>query len=52
MQELEVSEPQREILLSTKQRILGLAGQGGGKSHTAGLISADFVLIIRTFGDS
>lgn len=42
--EILVSAPQNEILVSTKQRILALAGQGGGKSHMAGLISADFVI--------
>jgi hypothetical protein len=42
--EIEVSAPQEEILVSTKQRNLALAGQGGGKSHIAGLLSADFVI--------
>ena len=44
MKELNVSKPQYEILLSTKQRILSLAGQGGGKSHTGGLLSAEFIV--------
>lgn len=44
MKELKVSKPQYEILTTTKQRILSLAGQGGGKSHTGGLISAEFII--------
>lgn len=40
--DIDVSDPQEEVLKSTKQRILALAGQGGGKSHLAGLLSADF----------
>jgi len=39
-----LSKPQEEILRSTKQRILALAGQAGGKSHTGGLISAELVI--------
>lgn len=42
--EIKVSHPQAEILRSTKQRNLALAGQGGGKSHIAGLLAADFVI--------
>lgn len=42
--EIKVSDPQDEVLKSTKQRILSLAGQGGGKSHIAGLLSADFAI--------
>lgn len=41
---LTVSKPQWEILNTTKQRILSLAGQAGGKSHTGGLLSAEFVI--------
>lgn len=44
MKELKVSSPQYEILASTKQRILALAGQGGGKSHIGGLISGEFIV--------
>lgn len=44
MKELNVSSPQYEILTSTKQRILSLAGQGGGKSHMGGLISGEFIV--------
>jgi len=42
--EIKISRPQNEALHSTKQRILALAGQGGGKSHLAGLISSHFVI--------
>jgi hypothetical protein len=44
MKELNISEPQYEILNSTKQRILALAGQGGGKSHIGGLVSAELII--------
>ncbi len=44
MNEIKVSNPQEEILLSTKQRNLCMSGQGGGKSHTGGILSADFVI--------
>lgn len=39
-----LSKPQEEVLRSTKQRILALAGQAGGKSHIAGLISAELII--------
>lgn len=42
--EIEVSDPQTEVLRSTKQRILCMSGQGGGKSHTGGLLAADFAI--------
>lgn len=42
--EIKISKPQDEILRSTKQRILALAGQGGGKSHIGGLISAELII--------
>lgn len=44
MKQIEPSKPQYEILCSTSQRILSLAGQGGGKSHTGGLVAAEFVI--------
>lgn len=44
MRDIIVSDPQYEILITTKQRILSLAGQGGGKSHTGGLLSGNFIL--------
>lgn len=42
--EIKVSNPQDEILKSTAQRILCMSGQGGGKSHTGGILSADFAI--------
>lgn len=42
--EIDISDPQEEILRSTKQRILCMSGQGGGKSHTGGLLAADFAI--------
>jgi len=42
--QIEVSAPQDEILSSCEQFNLFLAGVGSGKSHVAGLLSADFVL--------
>lgn len=42
--ELELSAPQEEILRSTAQRILVLAGQGGGKSHLGGYCASDLII--------
>lgn len=42
--ELEVSEPQRIILESLKPLNLFLAGTGAGKTHSMGLLSADFAI--------
>lgn len=44
MKELNVSNPQYEVLTTTKQRILSLGGQGSGKSHVGGLLSAEFII--------
>lgn len=42
--EIEVSDPQDEILTSCCNRNLFLAGIGSGKSHCGGLVSADFII--------
>lgn len=42
--ELEISDPQRVILESLKSMNLFLAGTGAGKTHSMGLLSADFVI--------
>lgn len=39
----EVSEPQHAVLTASTQRILNMAGQGGGKSFLIGLRTADFI---------
>lgn len=44
IKEIEVSEPQDEIINSPKQVNLFLAGVGSGKSHVMGLISANFII--------
>lgn len=44
MTEIIVSEPQREILESSQPLNLFLAGAGSGKSHSAGLLAANFVI--------
>jgi hypothetical protein len=43
IKKIEVSDPQEEIITSCYSRNLFLAGVGSGKSHTGGLISADFI---------
>lgn len=42
--EIELSNPQSDIVESTAQRNLFHSGVGSGKTHCIGLISADFVL--------
>lgn len=42
--DIEVSAPQHEILASTKELNLFLAGVGSGKSHCMGIKSANYVL--------
>ena len=44
VKEINVSDPQNDILLSTKERNLFLAGAGAGKTHCISLGSADFVI--------
>lgn len=44
LKEIEISRPQNEVLTSTKQLNLFLAGVGSGKSHLMGLQSAFFVV--------
>jgi hypothetical protein len=44
MQELEVSDPQEAVMLSTAERTLFLAGVGSGKSHGIGLESAEYII--------
>ena len=41
--EIDLSEPQKAILRSTKRRNLFLAGVGSGKSHIAAVVSARFI---------
>jgi hypothetical protein len=44
LSEIEVSAPQYEIINSSKELNLFLAGVGSGKSHTMGIKSANYVL--------
>lgn len=44
MNEIKVSNPQHEILCSTEDRVLFLAGQGSGKTFEGGLLSAEFII--------
>lgn len=44
MPDIEVSDPQEEILASGQPLTLALFGAGSGKSHCAGIRSADFVI--------
>ena len=41
---IEVSAPQNYILRSTENMNLFMAGAGSGKTHTMGLLSADFII--------
>ena len=44
VKDIEVSDPQSDIIESTAQRNLFHSGVGSGKSHCIGLIAADFIL--------
>lgn len=44
MPDIEVSDPQQEMLESSQPLNLALCGAGFGKSHCAGLLSANFVI--------
>lgn len=44
MNEIKVSDPQLEVLQSTEDRVLFLAGQGSGKTFEGGLLSAEFII--------
>lgn len=43
MQQIRPTKPQYDILISRQSVNLFLAGQGSGKSHCAGLVSANFI---------
>lgn len=44
VEEIEVSVPQEEILQSSQPLNLFLAGSGSGKTHSEGLLSANFII--------